>query len=229
MDSERNGILGILLLIGGVLIFFIVLNYLNIISLSHLYPNQISSLPQQQSTNTKTNQQIASTPPPFTYDTTKAKTLLIKYMKDNIKSEFLPPQLDIKQGLSIDNRLENLKYEFGSYFTTQNSTISANFHYKESSNIPNDYTIYVLPKNISQIDVTVANSLLNFYFKKPFTVSQCQTKAILSFCENFQTLNDGKKGYGVVISNQTKETIIFNCFLPKESKNYSQTSCINQY
>lgn len=48
MNSTKAGLIGILLLILGVLLFFVALNYFNIISLSQLYPNQLGWLPHAQ-------------------------------------------------------------------------------------------------------------------------------------------------------------------------------------
>jgi hypothetical protein len=58
-------------------------------------------------------------------------------------------------------------------------------------------------------------------------MSECQTRATSSSCENFQTISDGKKGYGMIITKSTP--IIFSCFIPKESKDYDNAkSCFGE-
>ncbi|MDP2586020.1 MAG: hypothetical protein Q8P29_04025, partial [Candidatus Levybacteria bacterium] len=148
--------------------------------------------------------------------------------------EFLPAKIEVKQGLSIDGRTEDVKYEFGSMFNSIDSSISANFHYKEYSNISNDFETFIQPTNVTETIATVslANSLLTSYFISPHNISDCQTKETMSYCENFQILSEGKRGYGIAIVNGTSKSmsIVFNCFVPKESKDYeTQKSCIKPF
>lgn len=226
----------------GVVLFLLfgTLNYFNILSISNVFPHQLGWLPHKTSQNktpSKPNSQL--TPDPvlnyssnvFQYDAKKAETLLTQYLKDNIKPEFLPAKIDIKQGLSIDNRIEDIKYQFGVYLLNNKETISANFHYKENTNDPNDFSIFIEPKTVSGTTATVslANSLLTSYFTNPFSISSCQTKSTTSYCENFQTLDEGKKGYGTVFLYQGAKLtpLVFNCIVPKGNKDYdSRNSCI---
>jgi hypothetical protein len=178
------------------------------------------------------------TPNIFQYDTEKAKTILTKYIKDNIKSEFVPNNLDIKQGLSIDNRIDqSLKEMFGSYIINKDETIAINFHYKESTNSPNDYVIFIQPSNAdtSSMTTTLANSLTASYFTKPYSpIENCNTNGTTSYCETFKIESDGKRGFGAIIAQDTSKsppkltTIVFTCFIPKDSKEYDDMkSCIS--
>jgi hypothetical protein len=221
------------------LLLFGVLNYFNILSISAVFPRQLSWLPRQTTqTNVQTNSALKKnsalqnpTPAVFQYDVKKAETLVSNYIKDNIKPEFLPPKIEVKQGLSIDGRLEDIKYEFGSMFTANNASFSANFHYQEKTNTSNDFSIFIQPENAMQATATaiLANSLLASYFTDPYNISDCQTKGTASFCENFQILENGKRGYGILLGNQGNKplSIVFTCFVPKESKDYGVLkSCI---
>ncbi len=58
-SSTTSGLLGIVGIIIGVLVLFLILNYFNIISLSTLYPNQLGWLPHQPIT-----QRVSSLPKP---------------------------------------------------------------------------------------------------------------------------------------------------------------------
>lgn len=215
------------------LLLFGILNYFNILSISDVFPNQLGWLPRKEvSTDTSpTNFTPAQQKVPtgtFQYDTKKAETLLTKYIKDTIRPEFLPSKLEIKQGLTIDGRTEDIKYEFGSSITASDATISVNFHYKENSNMPNDYVIFIQPSTTqTTATASLANSLLLSYFAAPYTISDCQARGGGTSCENFQIIPEGKKGYGVLVGSGGN--IIFTCFIPKESKDYeSFSSCLAQ-
>lgn len=173
------------------------------------------------------------TPKPvvFQYDSVKAKTTLTQYVKSSIKPELLPANIEVKQGMSTNGDVVGIQYEFGSRFTALESTVSADFHYNKNTNVPSDFWIFIQPKNTNQTTATpsLANSLLSSYFTSPYTISNCQTKGITSYCENVQILTEGKKGYGVAfIKESSKITpFIYNCFISKESKNYNKlNNCI---
>jgi hypothetical protein len=110
--NEKQNMFAVQILI---LIFFLIfltgiLNYFNILPLSSLFPNYLGILPHKEQNNKPISQPTQTpvnySPNIFQYDSKKAKAILTSYIKDNIKPEFLSQTLDIKQGLSIDNRLE---------------------------------------------------------------------------------------------------------------------------
>jgi hypothetical protein len=222
--SQNPGLLKVFFAIIAFLLFLGILNYFNLLS-KQTQKKNMPSLTQKLT--------ATANPEAFTYNAEKAKTILTQFIKDTIKPELLPTDIEVKQGLTIDGRTEDVKSEFGSIFTAGNSTISANFHYKEDTNVPNDYTIFIESENIAQTTVTasLANSLLTYYFKNPNTTSSCQTKRNGYYCENFQTVTEGKNGYGILTGNDQGKInrIIFTCLIPKESKDYiSFNSCLAQ-
>jgi hypothetical protein len=170
-------------------------------------------------------------PTAFQYDSAKAKTILTQYIQDALKSELLPENIEVKQGMSTNGDIVDIQYEFGSRFTALESTVSADFHYNENTNVPSDFWIFIQPKNINQTTATpfLANSLLSSYFTSPYAISDCQTKGITSYCENVQILTEGKKGYGIAFIKEGPRitSFIYNCFISKESKNYNKSNnCI---
>ncbi len=234
-----------------VLLIFGTLNYFNILYVSETFPNILGWLPSlrvQHAYRDKINSNIYNdfiksyyaprpTPTPFvrfSYDTVKAQNALESYIKDNIKQEFLPEEIEVKQGLTMDGRInQNMRYEFGTYFVTEKVTLSANFIYNENTNIASDYGVFIQPNDLTSITPTesLSNSLLNIYFQHPYSVSSCQTKGTTSYCENFQVLNGEKigYGYGTITNTQTNKStpIVFACLVPKESKYYDiLKSCI---
>jgi len=165
---------------------------------------------------------------PFTYDAIKAKVLLTQYIKNTIKPEILPTKIEAKQGLSIYGITESDRNQFGSMFISNNSTISANFHYEENSNTKDDFEVFIQLASVAPKTATapLANPLLSLYFINPYLISNCNTEKTFSYCENFQVVNDGKKGYGILIEKPI--FIAFSCFIPKESKYYNtEKSCIS--
>jgi hypothetical protein len=232
-------------------IFFGVMNYFNILPISQLWPKQLGFLPRRDvPTGTSPHREQNNKPIPkptqtptnyssnvFQYDSEKANTIISKYIKDTLKPEFIPQTLDAKQGLSIDNRDEDIKNQFGSYFVNNQATFSINFHYTENTNYLNDFLIFIQPSKVEQktLNSTLATSLTSFYFTNPYTpIANCNTKGTTSYCEEFKTETDGKRGFGVVLADDQstvppkRTAIVFTCFIPKESKDYNkQSSCIS--
>jgi len=231
-----GGLIGVLLLF-----LLLILNYFNILSLSRLFPNQLGFLPHREQNNRPISQPTHSptnySPNTFQYDTKKAKKILTQYIKENIKSEFLPQNLEIKQGLYIDNKVSSLKNMFGSYFSKNNAIISINFHYKENTNNPNDFFIFIQLTKLEKVTLTpdIANSLSSSYFINPYSpITNCDIKGTTSYCETFKIEKDGKIGFGAIIAQDPSKSppkltsIVFTCFIPKESKDYDTTqSCIS--
>lgn len=243
LPKERKaGVFGLLFVIGAaIILLFLVLNYFNILKLSEIFPNYFGFLPHKEQVNQTIPQPTQTrdnySPNIFQYDTGKAKIVLTEYIKDNIRPELIPENLEIKQGLSIDKRVEDLKYQFGSYFTTDQATISVSFHYKENTDTPNDFSIFIQPTNLEKTTLTpdLANSLVASYFNTPYSsITNCDKKGTTFYCEEFRNETDGKKGYGVVFSDETSVSppkftpIVFTCFVPKDSKDYATLkSCIS--
>lgn len=186
-----------------------------------------------KSSKQNVNQPVASTPTPdiYNYNAKKANTLLTQYVKDALKPELLPENIEVKQGIGLPKQLQQLSgvsNRFGSSFVIKKSVVSVNFDYKKSTDVADIYNISINPENANQASPTafLTNSLLKSYFANPPTVSGCQQdlsrKAI--FCESFQISDKGKVGYGIVqISGITNA---FSCFIPKESGRYQRAkSC----
>ena len=232
--QQKTNIFLVSVVIGVLLLFLLlVLNYFNSLPLSQLFPNQLSFLPHRQQDNKPIPQPtqipINYSSNAFQYDSEKTKTILSKYIKDTLKPELIPQTLEVKQGLSIDNRIEDIKYQFGAYVARNQESISVNFHYKENTNTPNDFIIFIQPSKVEQttLNSTLANSLVSSYFINPYSpIVNCNTKGTTSYCEIFKIENDGKRGFGALIEQD--KSIVFTCFIPKDSKDYdNQRSCIS--
>lgn len=230
----RFGVIEIIFVATVLALFFGTLNYFNILSVSKLNPQLFGRLPHKPYIVVSNRATTTPTPTPtiFPYDSKTAESLLAQYLKETLKPKFLPAKIDVKQGLSIDNRNDNIMFEFGSSFTIDKNNISATYHYKENTNIQNDFSIFIQPENVTQATATaaLANSLLSTYFKNPYSISTCQTKEATSYCESFKTTTEGKTGYGIALNNTNSKltSIVFTCFIPKPSKDYNAlNSCIS--
>lgn len=239
------------ILMAGFVIFFLllllILNYFNILPLSKLSPNYLGFLPHRpyiqslklETTNSKTGFPTSIpnfSPNIFQYDTEKANTILTKYIKDNVKPEFIPENLDIKRGLTIDNRIdENLKQQFGIYLENNNENITIIFNFVENTNTPNIFMIFIHPKETKQptLNATLANSLLSTYFRNPIPIKDCNTKGTTSSCKEINIESEGKREFGALIGQDTSKSpvpasTVFSCFIPKESSIYDALkSCIS--
>lgn len=230
-----------MLFVGGVAaLFFIIFNYFNILPISSLYPKLFGFLPHQKESNvseisTVNKQNTSPTPTPsFNYDTKKAETLLTQYIKDTIKPEFLPAKIEVKQKLIASGKQEGTDYEFGANWTIdKNAFLQSNFHYKLGTNDTRDIEFSVQLQDMQEAvaSAILAGNLIGKYLKNiPVSNFDCGIyKDTTSFCENFHSLTDGKRGFGLVIGQNKPNNIVlvFSCFIPKESVYYSKrNSCL---
>lgn len=221
--ANKQRIIKILLTSTIIIVFIvIVLFYFNIFPFKPFQQNNkpITNTPTKYSSNV------------FQYDTAKAKTLLTQYIEDTIKPELLPAKIEVKQGLFSTGIVGSIKYEFGFFFNSKENTISAEFVYKENTNVADAYGVSIQSNGTTEATATasLANTFLSSYFVNPYPISNCQAKGTASYCENFQILNEGNRSYGIILknngSNSTLRTI--SCFIPKDSQYYTKLkSCIS--
>ena len=217
-------------------ILFGILNYFNILKLSEIFPNYLGFLPHIKQNN-KPGPNPTQIPANFQYDMEYSKTILIKYVKEIIKPEFLPENLDIKQGLTFNNSVdEKLKNLFGSYIKNDNETISVTFNYIENTFLPSDFKILIHPIKTEQttLNVALANSLISSYFINPIPIEKCDSIKTTSYCKTIKTESEGKREFGVIIGLDSSKSppvpvsTIFTCFIPKENILYDRiNSCVS--
>ena len=176
-------------------------------------------------------QKNAITPAPtgYKYDTEKAKTLLTQYVKNTVKPEFIPTDLKVIRDSPPPGSPSSTPPSFTMFL---NSNISAKIAFEKDSSKPVSYFIFIQPKSATEsTTASQANSLISTYFIDPYIVANCQTKGTATYCENFQTVTSGKKGYGIMVGDFGGKTqaMTYSCFTPKESLSYkNQESCIPQ-
>lgn len=169
----------------------------------------------------------------FIYDFNKAEAYLSEYLKGSLKEEYLPPKINVEQGLSISGKKSGLDFEFGSNWVKDNNSIYSNLHYQKSTNTIQDVEIFVKLSNVPQstASTSLANSLVATLFKNISpTIKKCGAKRTTSYCEEFSSEDSGKKGFGIVLAfeNSKLAPIVFTCFIPKGSVYYNQqNSCIS--
>lgn len=226
----------------------LVLNYFNVLRLSEIFPNYLGFLPHQTTEqslkieNNITQQGFPTSIPNYSpntllYDTDNAKIILLRFIVENIKPEFIPLDIEIKRGLTIDNRIdEKLKNQFGAYLENNNETMSIIFNFVENTNTPNIFMIFIHPKKTGQstLNSKLANSLLSTYFKNPIPIKDCDTKGTTSICKEIKIEPEGKREFGAIIGQDTSKSppvpaaTVFSCFIPKENSVYnSLKSCIS--
>lgn len=235
-----------------VLLIFGTLNYFNILYVSETFPKYLGWLPSLRVQHAYTdkikndiyNDFIKSyyaprpTPTPFvrfSYDTVKAQNTLGKYLKDNIREEFLPAKLNIEQNLLSSGELQGTDYLFGTNWIIDDTVFNGSFHYITGTNEFRDMEFYIDVSKTTDTSINSTNSaiLVNIYLKDiptsiAFDCGIFQEKT--QFCEYFKTEEQGKKGFGAIESRDEtnkKTTLVFSCFIPKNDSYYNKrTSCL---
>ena len=231
-------------IIFAIILFFLllsVLNYFNIFSVSDAFPNQLGWLPHQQAKTASRgdalqSHQLSPTPGVFQYDSAKAKTLLTRYIKDEIKPELLPEEFEVKQNYGFAGRPSINPYEFGWNYSSSKATISATLNYKENTNNITLMSIVIATRrdpNVSTPTASLANSLFNLYFNNPIQLNEkdCGTYQFVnrSYCGKFDIKSNEKIDY-VLEGLPTKSAFAFyviSCFIPKNSEYFEvQEHCM---
>jgi hypothetical protein len=226
-----------------IIVLFGVLNYFNILSLSTLYPNQLGFLPHQQTANKQSPNASRSTPKPKVipkpsptfpgYNWKYAQTTLEKFLRDNIYTEFLPVQIQGKQGQIAAADQTGMEYEYGARWVTNNNDFVVGFfNYGLKTNIESDVELLIQPQNIK--DTIATDSLTKMLTKKYLknvpdnAVFTCKTFSDnkTTYCGNMYDTPLGKKGYGLGISPKHNLVLVISCFVPKNGIYYDKwTSC----
>lgn len=192
---------------------------------------------QQSPKNSKDLRQIKDAITPserFSYDTVEAPKILEKYIRDNIKEEFLPSKIDIQQNLIASGKLDGTDYEFGANWKLGNINFHATFHYISNTNDIRDTEFYIdLPYVKDNINSVQAETLVETYLKKVpdgFNFDCGTFKETTKFCEYFVVEEMGKRGFGTVRGKDESNKdilLIFSCFIPKNDLYYNKrTSCL---
>lgn len=239
------GIGGFIAIIVALILIFL-LNYFNVLPLNILFPSQLGWLPHKQEvTRTFYEPKISPTMPPntkiptvstrFSYDKIRAEKTLESYIRDNIKEDFLPPKIDIKQNLIASGELTGTDYKFGANWESNDTIFNAGLHYIKNTNDLRDTEFLIIPPNTQNIpvDSTGSANLVKDYLKNiPETITfDCgEFKATTKFCEDFRIKETGKSGFGIAKSideSGNNITLIFSCFIPQNDSYYTKrTSCL---
>lgn len=225
-----------------IMLIFFLLNFFNILPLSSFFPNQLGWLLDQKpnskiSYNTKIptiKTEIIDTPTPlvkFSYDALKAQSVLEKYIRDNIKEEFLPSKIEVKQGFLASGETTGTPYQFGTNWEMNNISFHAAMHYIKNSNELRDTEFFINQKeyNDTSLDTSTSATLVKAYLKNmPESLNfDCGTFSSVKFCEHFVTEAVRKNGFGIVSVIDKINTFIFSCSFPKNDSYYNKrTSCL---
>lgn len=236
------------LLTGGIIIFIIIfflLNFFNILPLSSLFPNQLGWLPRQKpdakiSYNTKIpaikheDIVVPTASAKFSYDAEKAQTTLEKYIRDNLKENFLPAKIDVIQSLISSGETTGTPNEFVANWELKNISFNAALHYMKDSNELRDMEIYFYLNEYedSSVNASSSTSLVKTYFQNipESTDFDCRISAPAKFCEYFAIGDIGKNVFGVANADDKfgkSTTIVYSCFFSKNDLYYNKrTSCL---
>jgi hypothetical protein len=158
----------------------------------------------------------------FKYDAAKAQTLLFQYIKSTIKPDVISADFDSEQIPQSNQDASNFLINT---FSAREASISAFFRYEKNADTINSYSVSVEFDSIpSATGASLANSLFALYFVNPPTISssECKQTADATFCENFQTASDGKRGFAMTLFGKPPRVmgILSVCFIPEESKSF---------
>jgi len=238
-NHGKKGVFEIILIVFLLIITLVLLNYLNIIPLSAMFPNQLGWLPHRpEESNQATDTTI---PPAISSDISllePAKETLINALPNILISSLIP---NSSQEIKTTNN--KIPESFNNTWTVNKTEASA--------------TLIVTPdgKSISQLHLsfqkdnskppsreTAPKLASEFFSVNPKGVWGCkplnESKTSIIYCENFWEEKDGTKiGIGVqglftqgpALVNKSPEIFIFYCQRSKENKLYSWKSCDLQF
>lgn len=225
--KEKRGILFEILFVVIVLILvFGLLNYLNILKLSEIFPNQLGFLPRKDAP-TGTSQQSKQYNNVTVSPSDQAKQTLINFLPTILASSLLPASSEV----TLIGEKENNTFSSPLNQGSGKVTITVSSDGKQISEL----LLFLPYQTTDPASVQLAEQITPQFFliepKGTWGCKQLPSKA--TYCENFWEEENGiRKGVGIQepnpIKNQ-KQLFLFYCENSKESSSYSWKSCTNEF
>ncbi len=219
--NPRSVLIQIFPLLIIVVLFFLALNYFNLLSLSKANPKLFGRLPHKPyiiNTGYRLPQPTQSLSP---QDVSKILTTsLVKILDPSM----LPASTFY---LKQDNVM---KEAFQASWSAQQKQFSANITASsKNKNITNSYLSFLDNTDASLSAATAKDIVSPYFILSPKGSWKCTNIYDSVYCENFWQENDGsKRGIGAQ-SIDTKQKVIFFCEHRQESTLYSWKSCANTF
>ena len=233
-ELEKNKVVSGIPFIGIVIfsifiLLVLVLNYLNILPLSSLFPNYLGFLPHQQS---KQESNVTTTPSTMPLDE-QAKQTLITFLPTILTPSFLPKsnsKITLTQTKGIQ---ESFTASWNSISGTQSAILIVS---PDGKNITQFYLSFIKSKSASPSAELAKITTSQFFLTQPKGIWGCKTiYTDMTYCENFWEESNGvKRGMGIeglftkgpnLPKEDLPQTVIFFCEHNKDSKLYSWKSC----
>lgn len=209
-----------------------VLNYFNILSLSKNYPQIFGFLPHQPYEINKNSINNSFSPPStgnIIYATKQANKDLPAYVKSSLKTPYIPTSFNIIQAEGVTIRPN----KFISNWKVGNVEFFADLGY-QNKDLSDKNILILLPDQLTGLDISKASTLVDTYFatqtqgdwKCGEIIFSDPSKTKGTICEKFQSLNNLKKGVGILsLSPGSSKSSIFSCELNPNSSFYNSKSC----
>ena len=206
-------------------ILFGILNYLNILRLSELFPNYLGFLPRKE-VPTGTSQQSL---PPALSPSNQAKQTLINFLPTILNPSFLPQS---SSDITLTEDKKDKEKLNASWNNKGGGTLWAVFPKTANSQKITSIDAYFETIQTASPSVQLAKSEVNKIFssnpKGAWGCSRDPLNQRKLYCENFWEDKDVKKGLGFLIINTSplRGRLVFSfCEHTKESNLYSWKSC----
>lgn len=211
----------------------VALNYFHILPLSQKFPF-LSSLPTKQIQTIKQDNNIAqssSTTSPYPYDSQKAEALLLEYIHQNLRSDYIPTKIEVKHKLSSANRQDDTDYTYGAYWEQQQLVFHAFLHFNPRSSEVSDLQLLIESSTVPpKIDTVSSSEVVAEYFLKHTSNIKCDSiNSKTQICESFNSTNPEKKsGLGLIgpLGSQEAIVLLFSCEIPQKSSKYNWITCL---
>lgn len=240
------GIVEVLLVILILVLFFGLLNYFNIVSLSKVYPQQFGWLPhlplaaenrtQNQSNTIKSGKALNPNEPilkPSSASPEIIKKDMQSFVQTSLNSSLVPSSLDIKSTTGANGAILD-PGRFNAYWTSGNGiVVSISASYGQKSAVQDRVALLALPQLIANLTATSVDPVAAKYLAvKAKGVWDCSKATFggkeITKCINSWTDNNIKKEADVIgpLSVLNKDTTsVSYCERYPESSRYSWKSC----
>jgi len=159
------------------------------------------------------------------------ETMIKNFVKENLRDEYILPNLTIKNKLISTNETTGTDNLYGAVWSVQGIEFWVGMHYNLYDRNITDLKIFIIPpQTLENIDEDIALSISKKYFKDVKEDSlNCEYFGNVTFCENFwMNQNKNKIGVGVIVYNNS-EVQQFLCAHPPGSEHYEWKSCAEQF
>jgi hypothetical protein len=156
------------------------------------------------------------------------KTILENFIRENLKEEYLPKELNVVHKLTYNNRTDGLDTLYGAIWYVGDTKFYTSFHKNINKTGISNLEIFIFaPEITNELNEDKASALFSKYFSiktQDKIICNSPTQNV-TYCERFW-IEENKDKIGMVVVSTSNNKFIAICKYPVGSEEYELSSCV---